>query len=155
LDRLRPLGVGWNSVVHAHDFGRIELTLKPSAARYEGGSQNMVGMLGLGASLKLLNRTGIENIARAIMEITDLAIGELALIGAHVVSHRRVETSGHDPRSGIVTFELPGHDPQTVRQHCLNHHVALACRGGRLRISPHAYNNEDDVQRLIDALKKL
>ena len=53
LDRLRPIGVGWHSVVHASDYTQIELNLKPTAARYEGGSQNMAGMLGLGASLEL------------------------------------------------------------------------------------------------------
>src|SRR4030067_100565 len=58
LDRLRPIGVGWHSVVHAHDFTHIELKLKPSAARYEGGSQNMVGMIGLGESLRLLTGLG-------------------------------------------------------------------------------------------------
>jgi selenocysteine lyase/cysteine desulfurase len=44
LTRLRPLSVGWNSVVGAHDFGRIDLDLRPDAARYEGGSRNMAGL---------------------------------------------------------------------------------------------------------------
>ena len=155
LDRLRALGVGWNSVVHAYDYTRIELKLKPTAARYEGGSPNMVGMLGFGASLKLLLDVGVEGIAAAVLEISDHAVSELRKRGAQVVSHRAGESGGHDPRSGIVTFELPGKDPMAVRKHCLAHHVALACRNGRLRISPHAYNNEEDVERLIAALKKL
>ena len=40
LDRLRPIGLGWHSVVHESDYTHIELNLKPTAARYEGGSQN-------------------------------------------------------------------------------------------------------------------
>ena len=48
LDRLRPVGVGWNSVRGAHDFSRIELLFKDTAARYEGGSQNVAGLSALG-----------------------------------------------------------------------------------------------------------
>ena len=48
LDLLRPLGVGWKSVVHSHDFTRIELVLKDAAERYEGGSPNTAGFIGLG-----------------------------------------------------------------------------------------------------------
>jgi len=147
LDRLRPFGVGWHSVVHASDYSRIELKLKPSAARYEGGSQNMVGMIGFGASLDLLLELGSEAIAAAIVEITDRACERLEQIGATVVSDRR---PAH--RSGIVAFELAGRDPLAVKKHCLTRQVVLTCRAGRLRISPHAYNNEEDVERLIAAL---
>ena len=148
LDLLRPLGVGWNSVVHAHDFARIELALKDTAERYEGGSPNTAGFIGLGASLELLSRFGFQAIARRVLEITDLACRRLEQIGAVIHSDRR---QAH--KSGIVAFELPGRDPQAARRHCLEQDVVLSCRGGRLRISPHAYNDDSDVDRLIEALK--
>ncbi len=148
LSKLKPIGVGWQSVVHSQDFSRIELDLKPTAARYEGGSHNMAGFLALGASLRLLLSLGIENVAEAILEFTDLACERLQTLGAVICSPRL----GAE-RSGIVSFELPGHDPTQVRRHCLEQGVALNCRAGRLRISAHAYNNEEDLEKLEEALK--
>jgi selenocysteine lyase/cysteine desulfurase len=148
LKLLRPLGVGWNSVVHAPDFARIELLLKDSADRYEGGSPSTAGLIGLGASLEVLSQFGMEAIARRVLEITDLACRRLHQIGAVVRSDRREAF-----KSGIVAFELPHRDPQALRRQCLQQNVVLSCRGGRLRISPHAYNDQSDVDRLIQALK--
>lgn len=147
LNLLRPVGVGWNSVVNEHDFHRIDLTLKPNAIRYEGGSQNSPGLLALGASIELLNRFPAALRAEAVEAASELACQRLRALGATIFSDR---TARH--RSGIVSFELPGADPQAVRRHCLAAGVVLSCRAGRLRISPHAYNNSDDVDRLIDAL---
>lgn len=152
LDRLRPLGVGWHSVAHAGDYSRIELKLKPSAARYEGGSQNMAGMLALGASLDLLLDLGLENVAASVLDITDQACRLLTEIGAKIVSDRRPEHRNGKQRSGILAFELPGSDSLAVKKHCLKRDVVLSCRVGRLRISPHAYNNEEDLNRLVEAL---
>jgi len=150
LERLRPLGVGWNSVVASGDFSHIELNLKPTAARYEGGSQNTAGMIALKASIELLGQFGAKALATRILELTDLACDRLRQAGA-VVWSRRVE--GHS--SGIVSFELPGRDPRAVRRRCLEQAVVLSCRNGRLRISPHAYNTPDDIDRLIAALRKV
>lgn len=155
LDKLRPIGVGWSSVVHSHDFTHIDLKLKPSANRYEGGTMNMAGFLGLGSSLQLLNELGPSAISAAVLDFTDLACEELEKLGAIVVSHRGFGDRDGEQRSGIVGFDLPGRDPMAVRKHCLKCGVALSCRGGRLRISPHAYNNGDDLARLIDALKSV
>ncbi len=148
LDRLHPLGVGWNSVVDAHEFSRIALDLKPTAERYEGGSPNCAGLIGLGASLELLASYGFKAIAARVLELTDLACTRLKAAGATILSNRQ----GHN-RSGIVAFALPGADSQQVRRRCLDRSVVLSCRGGALRISPHAYNNEADLDRLIEAVE--
>jgi selenocysteine lyase/cysteine desulfurase len=153
LNRLRPIGVGWHSVPSSQDYTHIELNLRPTAARYEGGSQNNAGMLALGASLQLLMDCGIESIAASILDITERACERLAGIGAKIISDRRADHRGGEQRSGIVSFELPGRDPLAVKRHALRQNVVFGCRAGRLRISPHAYNNEEDLDRLIAALK--
>ena len=149
LDRLRLTGVGWNSVAHARDFTRIELAFRPSAERFEGGAPNSAGFIGLGASLELLAGYGAEAVGERILAVTDHACEELRRIGAELYSHRedRVRCSG------IVTFDVPGLDSRETRRICLAQKVALSLRLGRLRISAHAYNNEEDVRRLVDAIE--
>lgn len=152
LDRLRAIGVGWNSVIQRSDYSRIEFQLRPTAARYEGGSHNMAGFIGLGASLQLLESCGLgphqSAVADRVLELTRFACDRLTLAGARIASSRAPGRA-----SGIVSFEFPGRDPQELRKKCLSRQVALGCRAGRLRISPHAYANEEDVERLVAALR--
>ncbi len=105
--------------------------------------------MGLGASLEMLLGLGAEAIGKRLLEITDLMCRRLPEIGARITSHR--ERPEH--ASGIVSFELPGCDPTTVRKHCLAQGVVLSSRAGRLRASPHAYINEEDIERLVAALR--
>jgi len=147
LDLLRPVGVGWNSVAHDRDFTRIELNFKNTAERYEGGSMNMCGFIGLNASLEMLLRHGQEAISARVLEVTDLACRRLTAAGAMIDSVR-----DGDRRSGIVSFRLPGRDPNAFRGQCLQQQVVLSCRAGRLRISPHAYNDASDIDRLIEVI---
>ncbi len=150
LEKLRPLNVGWNSVVSAGNFDHIELKLKPTAERYEGGTLNMVGFIGLGASLKTLMDLGTENVAATILDNTEQVAARLQDFGGKVCSPwEEME------RSGIVSIEMPDRDPNEIRKHCLEHGVALNCRAGRLRVSAHAYNDSEDLDRLTAALEKL
>lgn len=147
LDLLRPIGVGWNSVVHWHDFSHVELKLKPTAGRYEGGTYNVGGLAALGGSLELLACYGQPALAERVLSLTSELCRRLEQSGAEVVSCR------DEPHaSGIVAFDWPGRNPLAVRKHCRDRQVLLSCRGGWLRASPHAYNNEEDIDRLISAL---
>ncbi|MBX7167347.1 MAG: aminotransferase class V-fold PLP-dependent enzyme [Pirellulales bacterium] len=148
LDRLAPLGVGWNSVVSAGDYGRTEFQLKPTAARYEGGSPNMGGNLALAASLELLLSHGTEQIAERVIAVTDALCAALVQIGATIHSDR-----SDARRSGIVAFSVPEVPPQVVRQRGLAAGVVLSVRNGRLRASPHAYVDESDLDRLVEVVE--
>jgi len=150
LDLLRPVGLGWNSVRQGNDYSRIELNVKSSAGRYEGGSYNMAGLLGLGASLELLGQYKTIEIAERVLSVTDDACARLTAFGAKVYSHR---DPGH--ASGIVAFELPGRDSLAVKKQLLVHNVVVGCRAGRVRISPHAYTNSEDLERLLAGLAKI
>jgi selenocysteine lyase/cysteine desulfurase len=147
LGLLRPLMVGWNSVAHDRDFTRIELNYKDTAERYEGGTMNMAGFIGLSASLELLLRYGQEAISRRVLQITDLACRRLEAAGAVIESCREPEHA-----SGIVSFRVPGRDLDALRKQLLQRGVVVSCRAGRLRLSAHAYNDESDIERLVEAM---
>lgn len=147
LARLRPLMVGWNSVKQAGQYTDARLELKETAARYEGGTFNMMGHAALGASLRLLLDCGIDTLAARVLEITDRLCARLVACGAEIASCRDDER-----RSGIVAFTWPGETPLAVKRRLAEHGVAVTCRAGRVRVSPHAYTSDVDIERLIGAL---
>jgi selenocysteine lyase/cysteine desulfurase len=147
LNLLKSVQAGWNSVVGRHDFNKIEWRPREEAARFEGGTQNMVGCIGLGASLEMLRSLGVSSnsspIAEVVLSLAHEARSLLAERGAEFISPCE---PGYD--SGIITFRVPGRDPHELRKRCLANGVALSVRGGGIRISLHGYNNIDDLQRL-------
>jgi cysteine desulfurase / selenocysteine lyase len=151
LPKLRNIAAGWNSVSQRHDFTDIAWRQREEAARFEGGSQNMAGFIGLRASLELLAAHGLSAqsspLADRVLKLSGEARERLVSAGAEMISPHE---AGH--ASGILTFRLPGNDPQQVRRHCLERHVALSVRGGGLRISLHAYNSSADLDRLLETL---
>jgi selenocysteine lyase/cysteine desulfurase len=147
LDLLQPVGIGWNSVTDAGDFSSTTLSLKHDAGRYEGGSYNLAGTIALAANLDWLLSYGVRNLCERLLEVTDSLCGRLEAIGAEITSNRSAEQ-----RSGIIACTLPERNPQSLKQQCLERNVVVNCRANRLRVSPHVYTNEEDIQRLIDAL---
>ena len=147
LDRLEPTNVGWLSVVNASDYGNYDLTLKPSAARFEEGSHNLLGFIGLGASLDLLLEVGVDKVEPYLLDYTDRIIEGLRSRGCAVVSSL-------DPRerSAIIAFKPAQMASDTAHQRLCAAGVFCALREGAVRISPHMYNDEEDLERLWSAL---
>jgi selenocysteine lyase/cysteine desulfurase len=151
IDRLRPLGVGWHSVVGSYNAPVPEFRLKPTAQRWEGGSFAMPGLLTFGASLDLFFEWGLEAVERRIADRAD-RVRELARsAGWTVYSPARPAE-----RSAIVVLERDGVDPAAAARALRERHgVVAACRRGRLRISPHVYNNDEDLSRLHAGLSSV
>jgi len=147
LDRLRPVSVGWKSVANYGSFAQLDFRFPPTAARFECGSLNVAGIVALGASLQLLEEVGIPEIEQRVNAVTDLLTQRLAAAGANVYSSRQP-----GEWSGIVSFEWPDGDPRRLKLHCLKRQVMISYRDGRLRASPHFYNNAADIDALLDAL---
>ncbi len=148
LDRLHPIGVGAHSVVKPFDYSTIHFTLKPHAGRYEGGALNLPGITALGESLDLLLEAGTENVASRVLALTDYLCEKASSVGLEVFSSRR----GSD-RSGIVSLASPGVPPKDVMRRCRDAGVVINVRAGRLRVSPHAYNTEAEIDRFLDVVK--
>jgi selenocysteine lyase/cysteine desulfurase len=154
LSHLRSVMSGWNSVEHRYDFSKIDWQPRAEAARFEGGSQNMAGMIGLGASLQLLQSWGLSSqssaIADRVLRISDFAQQQLRELGASFLSPG---VPGH--HSGIITFCFPNVEPNSIRQSVLAENIVLSVRGGGVRLSLHAYNTEEEVERFIQLLKRM
>ncbi len=155
LPLIRAINVGWNSVAQGNDYSRVELNIRNAASRYESGTQNLAGFIGLLASLETLKEFGLRHdqseIASRVLEVTDQLCVALEKIGAVVYSDR----SSDSIKSGIVQFDLPGTDSSALKNQLPAHGVIVSYRGGRLRAAPHAYNDQSDIEKLIAALQKL
>ncbi|MCA9101808.1 MAG: aminotransferase class V-fold PLP-dependent enzyme [Planctomycetales bacterium] len=150
LDRLRTIGVGWNSVVQPFDYDHIDLVLKPAAARYEGGTYPMAAVVGLEASLGLLGRYPLGEVSARALAVAESIRCRLSDLGAQVVQFERPEN-----RSAIVSFDFAGDDVSRYPRACRDAGVVINHRGGRLRASPHVYTTADDIDRLVEALAAL
>jgi selenocysteine lyase/cysteine desulfurase len=149
VEHMHTAEVGWHSVVHDHDFSKVELTLKPHAGRWESGTMNVGGIVALGASLNLLLNAGIDAVGQRVLELTDYLCDRASSAGFGIYSSRRSgEASGIVSLLGIV-------DPAAAVRRCRDEGIIVNHRGGRLRVSPHAYNTFDEIDRLLTVLGNL
>ena len=146
LEEMSPPMAGCLSVVGWEDWRDYNLTFLPDARRFDLGGPNLVGMTGLMAAIELLLETGIENIHRHTLHLTDVLIADLQRRGYEVVSNL-------DPahRSAIVSFAVPG-DVRAAYARLREAKVAVSLRESCIRVSPHGYNTEDEVLRVGEVL---
>jgi selenocysteine lyase/cysteine desulfurase len=148
LGLLRPTSVGWLGVKDAMNHGDYRLEFRDDARRFDGGSYNLAGIWGLGASIEWLLQIGIEKIWERVRMLTDRLVVGVRLKGYRVVSARE---SGE--ASGIVSFVSATHDHSRIVSHLRQEYrTVIAAREGRLRASPHFYNTEAEIDQLIDHL---
>lgn len=149
IEQLHPVVVGWLSVKRPHEFERIAYELKSDASRFECGTHNTAGILAMGAAMDLLAEAGSERVWQRLYGLTQRLTVGVQSQGFTVASPR-----AKDEASGIVSFGKVGLNVVRVWKELRDEHIELAVRFGRLRCSPHFYNTEAQIDRLLAELGK-
>ena len=119
----------------------------PDARKFEIGTHPYQDIYGFREALGMLHEIGMKRVEKRIMELTDQLLGYL------MRSPYKVKSSldpGH--RSGIVSFT--GRRDEALMQALEDEKIVASYREGGVRVSPHFYNNEEEMDRLIAVLKK-
>ncbi len=86
--------------------------------------------------------------ATGCIELTDYLCDRLRSVGCEVFSSR---TRGEE--SGIVSVLTPGRDAKALWKQCKAAGIVINLRAGRLRVSPHAYNTVEEIDRFIEVIR--
>jgi cysteine desulfurase/selenocysteine lyase len=147
-ERLQPNVVGWRShrdwrnVDNLH-HGVPEFT--STAEKYEGGFVAFALLCAMEASVDLILEIGPKAIEQRVLALAETARGILRELGASVA----------DGASPIVAARFEKHDVSALARELKEQRVLVAARRGYLRVSPHLYNNEQDLEIFQRALRAL
>jgi selenocysteine lyase/cysteine desulfurase len=147
-DRLDVVENGWTNINRHGRFLECDVDLLPDSRRFEAGSLNTNGIYGARAAIDLLLETGIDAIAAEVIRLASRLADRLEEIGWQVASPRPIA-------SGIIGAIPPGVEPSLLRLHrkLEEHGIVCAPREGMLRFSPHFYNDDAEIDRVIDVLR--
>ncbi|HAV62878.1 MAG TPA: aminotransferase [Verrucomicrobiales bacterium] len=152
-DLLEPIVLGWHNVRCANFVAQENIVHPPDARRYEAGSFNLHGYVGLKAAMELLLEIGVDNIGAELVRKRDRMVPVLQSRGWEVVGANAPEVN----RSGIVAIRRDEADLAALHARLAEQNVVLSLRTDRqgrhyLRFSPHFYNTDAEIDRAIELL---
>jgi selenocysteine lyase/cysteine desulfurase len=147
LPRLQPTTVGWFSQANIFAMDIYHNTPSPSARRFESGTPPVPNIYAGVAGIKLIQSIGLERIKAHIADLTG-AIKEGAMRrGFNLVSPV-------DPAKHGALITIRSHKVDLLVKWLEQDGIVTSSRDSNLRISPHIYNNQRDVDCLIDCLTR-
>ncbi len=163
ISDLEPQNLGGGTVVQVTED---DFKLSKIPDRFEGGTQNIAGVIGLGAAIDYLNRIGLEKIEKHGKKLTKLMFSEVENIKNSIVYGQPENI--YD----MVGFNISGvnsHDVAKIldEQHriCVRsgYHCAIPAikqigayeLGGTVRASIHYYNTEEEIKILVETLEEI
>ncbi|NOQ44136.1 MAG: aminotransferase class V-fold PLP-dependent enzyme [Nitrosopumilus sp.] len=149
---LEPLSIGGESAML---YDESNLAFKDLPEKFQTGFRNYVGIVGLESSANYLYRYGMENIRKKNIHLSNMLRDELS-------KNNKITLYGPEnteERTSIISFTIEGLEPQTAVEKLEKQDIILAVREiydkKIIRASPHFFNTESEILRVIDAIKKL
>jgi selenocysteine lyase/cysteine desulfurase len=152
-EKLSPPIYGWHNVNNPNFVAQEQIAFRNDSRKYEAGTHNLVGLVGLLTALKLILEVGVENIGQELLRKRSLLVSAVQSKGYTVLSADASPESG----SGIVSFFRPGSDLSALNQKLADANIITSLRVDRtgqnyLRLSPHFYITDEDLNRLLELL---
>ncbi len=150
-EKLNPPLYGWNNVRCPNFVAQEKIEFRNDATKYEAGTHNLLGVVGLIASLELVREIGVDHIAAELLRKRALLVPALSAKGYTVLNAEAKPENA----SGIVTVYQPGVDLAPLHKKLADAGVVASLRSDRkgqryLRLSPHFYNTDAELQRVLE-----
>jgi len=149
---LEPTSIGGES---AMVYDETNLAYKDIPDKFQTGFRNYVGFVGLEASINYMLQFGLDNIRSKIMKLSNQMREELSKISGITLFGPEDESK----RTSIVSFSIDGQEPQKIVELLEKKKIVIAVREivdkKILRASPHFFNSEEEIQKVVDEIRKL
>ena len=147
-----PVEHNWVNRRGSEQFSRLveyQDAFQPGARRYDVGERSNFVLLPMAvATLRQILGWGVENVSETIGGLTDLVEREAGRLGIGTIPKAR--RARH-----MIGLQLGPDAPEDLAARLAAGKVFVSVRGDSIRVSPHLYNNEGDVERLFCALGKV
>jgi selenocysteine lyase/cysteine desulfurase len=152
-EKLNPPLYGWHNVRNPNFVAQEEIVFRSGAVKYEAGTHNLLGVVGLIAALELALEIGVERIAAELLRKRALLMPALQKKGFTVLN----ADAKTENASGIVSYFQPGKDLMPLNQKLSDAGIVASLRTDRkgqnyIRFSPHFYNTDAELQRALELL---
>lgn len=159
LEKMPPFLCGGDMIEYVWEQ---ETTFAEVPQKFEAGTQNVGGAVGLTAAIEYINKVGIENIEAIEKELTSYALEKLGEI-PHLTIYG---TKDIDKKAGVISFNVDDvhpHDVATILDsegigirtghHCANPLMRYMKVNATCRASFYFYNTKEDIDALANGLK--
>jgi cysteine desulfurase / selenocysteine lyase len=149
---LEPSSIGGES---AMVYDETSLAYKDIPDKFQTGFRNYVGFVGLEESINYMLQFGLNNIHNKIMNLSNQMREELTKISGITLFGPEDQSK----RTSIVSFSIDDQKPQKIVELLEKKKIVIAVREivdkKILRASPHFFNSEEEIQKIVDEIRKL
>ena len=160
LNKMPPFLMGGDMIEYVYEQNT---TFAPLPNKFEAGTQNVEGVIGLGAAIDYIEKIGYKEIQNVEAAITKYAVNELSkldFLELYITPHL-------ENHSSVISFNIKGVHPHDVASildsngvcvrsgnHCAQPLLRYLGMDSTCRASFSIYNTKEDVDNLVEALKK-
>ena len=160
LNKMSPFLMGGDMIEYVYEQ---DTTFAPLPNRFEAGTQNVEGVVGLGAAIDYMNDLGYETIHKIEQELTDYALQRLSqfdYMNLYVTPNR-------ENHSSVISFNMKGIHPHDVASildsnkvairsgnHCAQPLMRFLQTDSTCRASLSFYNTKEDIDQLVQGIEK-